>query len=171
VSARLGLLTVIILGLFLLAAGCGYHVSGKGGGLPLGVRSLSIPVFVNQTSKPDIEATITNAFVSEFVSSVDVAEDGEAVMEGLIKSYSLGTVSYTRSDVNLEQRLTVVMSVVLRRRPGGAVLWQDEDVRDYEDFMIDSTDVNATREAELEALRKISRDTARLVKERMLDDF
>ncbi len=155
----------------LLLSGCGYHIAGKGGKMPGGITSLSIPVFANNTAKPDIEAPVTSAFVNEFVNTITVKDTGEAVMKGVIKSYSLTAVSFTKSDVNQEYRLTVAMSVKIVRDGTGEVLWEDDNIADYEDFTVNIGDVTATKEAETSALKKISRDTARAMKERILDDF
>lgn len=137
--------------------------------MPGGVTELRIPVFVNETSKPDIEGPMTTAFVSEMVNTVRINYRSDAVMTGVIKEYKLLPVSYTGTDVNLEYRLTVTLSVKINR--GEEVLWKDENIVDYEDFTADSSDVAATEDAERAALKKLSRDTARLVKERILTGF
>ncbi|MBI5491838.1 MAG: hypothetical protein HY893_02770 [Deltaproteobacteria bacterium] len=161
----------ILLVLLLVFSGCGYHIAGRGGKMPGGITSLSIPVFTNNTAKPDIEAPVTSAFVNEFVNTVVVKDKGDAVMSGVIKSYSLTAVSYTKSDVNQEYRLAVVMSVKIVRQGTGEVLWEDDNVIDTEDFTVNIGNVTATKEAEDEALKKISRDTARAIKERIVNDF
>lgn len=154
-----------------LLAGCGYHFSGKSGKMPGDIKSLHIPIFDNKTRKPDIEQPLTQAFASEFARTVDVGENAEAILHGSIRSYDLKSVSYTKNDVNQEYRLTVVVSLQMVRREGGVVLWEDSSVADYGDFVVTLTDVTATREAEAEAFKKIARDTARLVKERMMENF
>ena len=156
--------------LLLLIGGCGYHVTGKGGGsMPGSITELAVPIFTNDTRKPDIEGAVTAAFAEEFMTTVKVTDSAGAKMLGRIKSYDLNAVSYSRDDVNQEYRLTVVFS--LRIVSGGAVLWSDTAVTDYEDFVVNIADVTATEEAEIAALKKLARDTARLVKERMLEDF
>ena len=156
--------------LLLIIAGCGYHVTGRGGGgMPGDITELALPVFTNDTRKPDIEGAVTAAFAEEFLTTVKVTDSAPAKMLGVIKSYDLNAVSYSRDDVNQEYRLTVVFS--LRIVSGEAVLWSDTAVTDYEDFVVNTADVTATEEAEITALKKLARDTARLVKERMLENF
>lgn len=155
-----------------LLSGCGYHVAGMGGKFPGGVTTLSIPVFSNQTSKPDIESTISSAFVNEFVNTVKIIDkDAEAVMVGRIKSYTLTPISFAKNDITQEYRLTVVLSLSIVRSGGGEVVWEDDNVTDYEDFTVNIGDVAATRDLETNALKKLSKDTARLVKEKMLIGF
>lgn len=161
----------LIIALAFIAGGCGYHVAGKGGKMPGGAASVSIPVFVNNTAKPDIEGTLTGAFVSEFMNTVAVSDPADAVIEGVIKSYSLTAVSFTKSDINQEYRLTVVLSIRMKSPKDESVFWEDAEVSDYEDFAVNTADVTATKEAEFEAFRKLSKDTARRIKERMLEMF
>jgi outer membrane lipopolysaccharide assembly protein LptE/RlpB len=162
----------LVLAVFLsLVFGCGYHIAGKGGGMPGNITELAVPIFKNNTRKPDIETLVTSAFATEFLTTVKVVDTAGAVMQGVIKSYELNAVSFTRSDVNQEYRLRVAISVRIVMEEDGRVLWSDDNITDYEDFIVDTSDVTATEEAEIAALKKLARDTARLVKERMLDDF
>ncbi len=162
----------LVLAVFLsLVSGCGYHIAGKGGGMPGNITELAVPIFKNNTRKPDIEILVTSAFAAEFLTTVKVAETAPAVMQGVIKSYELDAVSFTQSDVNQEYRLRVAISLKIIREEDGRVFWSDDNITDYEDFVVNTADVTATREAEITALKKLARDTARLVKERMLEDF
>jgi outer membrane lipopolysaccharide assembly protein LptE/RlpB len=163
--SALGLLAV------LFVSGCGYHVSGKGGAMPAGVESLAIPVFENRTAKPDIESDLTAAFVTEFVSSVNVEDKAGHAMYGVIKRYELQPVSFTKSDINQEYRLTVEMTLTIIDKSNGQVVWRAENISDYEDFTVNINDVTETTEREEAALGKLARDTARLVKERMMEGF
>jgi outer membrane lipopolysaccharide assembly protein LptE/RlpB len=169
------LLRIFLISLvFLLSSGCGYHVAGNGGvpgGMPGGIRSLSISFFENRTGRPDVETVVTTALVEEFMNTVDIvpAGEGDAVMEGIIKSYELKPISFTENDVVQEYRLTIVMSIRLVSSSDGKILWKDDNVTDYEDFLVDATNVTATKDTEREALRKMARDRARLIKERMVE--
>jgi len=151
--------------------GCGYHIAGKSGTMPGGIKELTIPVFVNATSKPDIEGIITSAFVSEFVTTVNINKEAGSELKGTIISYSLRGVSFTGQDVTKEYRLTVGVSIAVRNKKDGRVIWQDNGITDYEDFKVDTADVTHTEEVEIEAFKKLSKDVARKIKERMLEGF
>jgi len=155
----------------LLITGCGYHIAGKAGRFPGGVESIAVPVFVNMTVKPDIESDLTAAFVSEFVTSVRVEGSSPHAMRGVINRYELTPVSFTKSDINQEYRLTVELALSIVEKKSGKVLWHEDSVTDYEDFTVDINNVTETTEREEAALRKLAKDTARLVKERMLEGF
>lgn len=153
----------------LLLGGCGYHIAGRGANMPGGVTEMRVPVFANETAKPDIEGPMTEAFVAEMVNTVRIKYSSDVVMNGVITAYDLKPVSFTGSDVNIEYRLTITLAVDIKR--GEEVLWKDGHITDYEDFTVNTLDVAATEDAERAAMKKLGRDTARLVKERMLTGF
>ncbi len=181
---RTSAVLLLLLLSFLLPSGCGYHVAGraevkevtpggKPGGMPWGIKTLSIPFFKNLTGRPDIERVLTAALVDEFMNIVDIVPPGkgDAVMEGVVKNYRIKPVSYTSNDIVSAYRLTVVMSIRIVRASDGEMLWRDEGVADYEDFSVDPNNVLSTKDAERTALEKIARDRARILKERILEDF
>ncbi|MBI5233115.1 MAG: LptE family protein [Deltaproteobacteria bacterium] len=164
--------------LLLTSAGCGYHVVGKpevstglrANGLVGGIKTISIPYFNNETQRPDVEGVVTNAFVNEFVNTVDIVDRlrADAVLEGVIKKYSLKPISFSGADVVREYRLIVIMSVRLVRTSDRKVLWQDDEAGDDDEFDVVPDDVAATKDAEWQALSGIAFKTARRVKERIL---
>ncbi len=176
-----GFMASVIFVFALILSGCSYHVVGSGaarggdgggiGTLPGNVTSIAIPFFENRTKKPRVEAVITSAVANEFMSSVDVvdAERAEAILVGAIESYKLKPVSFSSSDVVQEFRLYVTISVALVRTGDEAVLWKETHITDYEDFVVDVNDITFSKDAEWKALKVIAFDTARLVKERMLE--
>lgn len=168
---RLGYLFNLPL-IILFIAGCAsYHIAGKSGHMPGDIANLAIPVFANNTPKPDIEAAMTGAFSTEFATTVELSENSRYMLQGAIKMYELKSVSYSKSDINQEYRLTVVISLKIVNREDREVLWSDDNISRYADFAVNVSDVTATRTAETDAFRKITKDIARLVKERMLENF
>lgn len=160
--------------LFTIIIGCGYHIAGKGGNMPGNIATISIPFLINQVQKPDVETVITTSLVDEFVKSgivKVVEEDAEAVLSGAVTGYTLTPVSFNRNDVIQEYRVAIKLDISLVRKNDGKVLWEGKGITDYEDFKVTSADVNATKSAELDAVKKMAKDTARLIKERMLEDF
>lgn len=165
------LFLTFVAALMATASGCGYHLSGQFGKMPGGVKALYVPMFENRTQKPDIEAIMTSAFATEFATTVEVSDKAEFVMNGQVVSYGLQSVSYTKNDINQEYRLTVAVSLKIAKRDGSEVVWKEDNISSYGDFVVNGMDITATKEAELAAFRKIARDSARLVKEKMLENF
>lgn len=176
------LLPLFIVSIFITSS-CSYHVAGSGvaadmdgggaGILPGDIHSLAIPFFQNITRKPNVESVITLAVSDEFMSSVEVVdlEDAEAVLIGTIDSYSLKPISFTASDVVQEYRLNVEVSFFIVRTSDDKVLWQEMKISEYEDFVVDVNDIAASTDAEWNALKIIAIDTARLIKERILEGY
>ncbi len=162
--------TLLSIILFLILTGCGYHMAGRGPMTAWGISSMSMPVFVNDTRKPDIEGAITAAFINEFVNTVRIVDNGDAVMRGVVKSYTIVPISFAGIDVIQQYRLTLVFSLKIVKEDTGQVLWEDEISR-YEDYTVNILDVTATNDAELAAMKKIASNSARLAKERVLERF
>jgi outer membrane lipopolysaccharide assembly protein LptE/RlpB len=161
--------------LYIILSGCGYHVAGKGGVMPGGVKKLAIPFFTNLTNRPNIETVITTAVIDEFIRTRIVAvvskEESEAILLGSLTSYTLTPVSYNTADVINEYRLTIGLSLRLVRKSDNVIIWKDDAISDYEDFTVTTTNVSATKSTERNVLEKMAKDTARLIKERMMEAF
>ena len=50
-----------------LAPACGYHVAGKGNSLPPTIKTIAIPVFVNESVRFRIEQKVAAAVTREFI--------------------------------------------------------------------------------------------------------
>ncbi|MEE9614525.1 MAG: LptE family protein [Thermodesulfobacteriota bacterium] len=157
--------------LFIVCGCSGYRMASTT--MPGEVTSVYVPFFKNSTQRPGVETVLTNAVIDEFTTTVDIVDKGraEAVLEGTVMFYELKPVSYSTRDVVREYRLTITLAMKLVRASDGEVLWEDDEITDYGDYVVDIEDVTATKDAEWDALRKMARDTARLVKERMLERF
>lgn len=90
----------LILSLFL--NGCGYHLIGTGSTLPKHLKTLSIPVFTNSSSQPEIHRELTSAVINSFITDgrVKVVRKGQSdmVMKGNLIHYELKTVSFSSND-------------------------------------------------------------------------
>jgi outer membrane lipopolysaccharide assembly protein LptE/RlpB len=87
----------VLLTLFL--NGCGYHLTGTGSTLPEHLKTLSIPVFTNNSSQPEIHRELTSAIINAFITDgrVKVVHKGRSdmVMRGNLIHYELKTVSFS----------------------------------------------------------------------------
>jgi hypothetical protein len=107
----------------LVAAGCGYHV-----GTLHGVRSLSVPVFENQTERRLSELELTNAVVRDLRAQGLTVNRPEApyVLKGEIVDIDQPTVVEGRQDVVVVGSVAVKMRLELRERGSGKMLWTDQ---------------------------------------------
>ena len=86
----------------LLLSGCGYHLAGYGSTLPSHIRAISIPVFKNSSSEPNIQRDATDAIRRAFISDgrlkVTDTSKADLLMRGTLTNYQLRGVSFSSED-------------------------------------------------------------------------
>ena len=157
--------------LFFISGCAGYHIAGRGGSLPGGIKSISVPIFANNTAKPEIESTLSPPFADELVKTglVKVGSKSEGTLKGTIKEYTLTAISFNPQDEVKKYRLTVVIDLVLVESSSEKVLWESIGLKDSEEFLAPADRISDTNEDA--ALKKIATDLAKLFKERVLEGF
>jgi len=160
--------------ILLALLGCGYHFPGKSGTLPGGVQSLYVPLFVNKTAEPQLENLLSNDVSQVFsrsgrVQQVETLQQAEAILEGVIRSYSTKAVAYDQQDDISEYRSTVVVDAALRQTADGRLLWQGQI--SWDDEYLAADDKIFQEDLEREAMEEISLRIAEELLARMLDDF
>jgi outer membrane lipopolysaccharide assembly protein LptE/RlpB len=166
--------TLLVVALLLLIAGCGYHFSGKGGALPGGVQRLHIPLFVNQTAKPQLENRLSSRVSEVFarngnISLVEQHSQAEAVLEGTIISYAARPLSYNQKDAISEYRATMTVEVKLRQVKDGRLLWSGTSSW-YENYSA-ASDKGLQYDRENDAITEINLRLSEELLYRLLDDF
>lgn len=88
--------------ILLLLSGCGYNLVGTGSTLPEHLKTISIPVFTNNSSQPEIHRELTSAVIDSFVTDgrIKVVKKSQAdmVMTGNLFYYDLRTVAFSAND-------------------------------------------------------------------------
>ena len=156
-----------VLGLVVLAvvavAGCGYTVRGR---LPSHIKTVGVPIFVNRTTEPAIEGLITRAVVEAFSTNgrlkVVRPEDADAILEGEITGYTLGSIAFDpRANVR-QYRLTLTLNLKFRDVLQNTVLFEQVGFQERSDFQVVRA-VSETISREESALRLAAVDIARTV--------
>ncbi len=160
--------------LLLCLCGCGYHFPGKGGSLPGDVEKLYLPLFVNQSTEPQIENLLSNDVSEVFARNGNISQVGseqlaEAVLDGVISSYSSRAISYDKNDDISEYRATMVIDVALRQVADGRLLWQGS-VSWSNEYLADD-DKTVQEDLERDAIEEISQRLSEELLSRLLDDF
>lgn len=157
----------------IVLAGCGYQMVGKETHIPSGLNSLAIPTFVNQTFEPGIEVPFTQAFLREFIQDrrVKVLDRSEAdsVLEGVIKSFNIYSVSYDRSGLVLEYQTTIIMDLTLRRKTG-EIVWVMKDFSETTWFRA-SSNILTNEANKIAAIQENGRFVAERLRTRFFYDF
>ena len=153
--------------------GCGYQMVGKETHVPSGISSLAIPTFRNLTFEPGIEVYFTRGFLREFIMDRRVKvvdrEEADSILEGVIKSFDISSVSYDRSGFAMEYQTSIVIDLVLKRR-NGEIIWVERDLSETRTYGVSSSTIT-TEGNKSAAVQQIGRFVAERVRNRFFYDF
>jgi len=119
----------------LLSSGCGYHLAGARS-LPQGVQRVSFATFENETLEDGVEKEFQWALEREFRNhaGITVAEDGEGIVNVVLRRLDLRPISFDRRDQVLEYEVAIIFDISLTHRDSGQTLWQASNVRVTSDY-------------------------------------
>jgi len=156
-----------------LFSGCGYHLVGTGSSLPSHLKTISIPVFKNASSQPEIHRELTSAVIKAFISDgrLKVAKKGDAdlVMDATLIFYQKRNVSFGSQDlvsniiVEVEIDLTITDQIKNK-------IFMKEKFKTQWDY-VSTSDVAATERARLKALDLGFQDLGRRLVSLLIDRF
>ena len=146
---------------------------GKETHVPPGLNSIAIPTFVNQTLEPGIEVQLTQAFLREFILDrrvkVVARKEADSVLEGVIKTFFIHSVSYNRSGLVLEYQATLIVDVTLKKRTG-EVLWVQKDLNETNWYRAPAS-VLVTEDNKTAAIQEAGRFLAQRIRNRFFYNF
>ena len=156
-----------------LFSGCGYHLVGMGTSLPSHLHTISIPVFKNTSSQPEIHRELTSAVLEAFISDgrLKVAKKGDAdlIMDATLIFYQKRNVSFGSQDlvsniiVEVEIDLTITDQIKNK-------IFVKEKFKTQWDY-VSTSDVAATERARLKALDLGFQDLGRRLVSLLIDQF
>lgn len=159
-----------------LPVGCGYHTLGAVTHLPPDVRTISVPVFANQTVANGTQTAMTEAVIRELLArtrfrvtpSADPGAD--AVLHGTILKELVTPLTYnTTTQQSSSFLITVVASVTLNSH-GGAILYQNKNYVYRQQYQA-TNDLPTFLEEDPAAIERLSRDFARQLVADVLESF
>jgi outer membrane lipopolysaccharide assembly protein LptE/RlpB len=111
----------VLLAAVFAAAGCGYRLRGTGSALPPGIRTVSVPVFKNLTTRFELDVKLTRAVIDELIARGKVAVGADpaaadAVLEGEITGFTASPIGFTGAGQADRYTVTVTAKVVLKER-------------------------------------------------------
>lgn len=160
----------------LLLAGCGYHAGGRADLLPRSIHTIAVPAFTNVTVRYKLTSRLPAAITREFLSRtryriVADANDADAILDGTVVNYnSYPTVFDPATGRASAVQLSVILSVILRERVTGKVLYQRLNMEFRERYEISADQLAYFEESDI-ALDRLSRDVARSVVSAVLENF
>jgi outer membrane lipopolysaccharide assembly protein LptE/RlpB len=156
-----------------LVAGCGYQMVGKETHVPPGLNSIAIPTFKNETFEPGVEVQFTQGFLREFIQDrrVNVVGRSEAdsILEGVIKSFTIYSVSYDRSGLVLEYQANVVLDLTLKKKTG-EILWTEKNLSETRWYRA-ASNVLVSESNRTAAIEQLGRFVAERIRNRFFYNF
>ncbi|NOZ75453.1 MAG: LptE family protein [FCB group bacterium] len=102
-------LTIMFLGL----TGCGFY--SMAGSIPPHIRSIAIPLVINQTAEYGVEENITDAFQNKFteenILQVVPEKNADSILKGTIVKITDTPYTFNRQEEVTEYRYTVTMEI------------------------------------------------------------
>ena len=164
---------LLILGLILFVAGCGYHFPGQGGSLPGDIERIHVHLFENSTREPLLENNLTTELSDLFSRRPNIrlvpVDEAEAELLGRVLSYDSRSISYAEGDLISKYRASMVVEVRLVLRESQRLLW-DGTVRWQTEYDA-AADKMMQGDEERRAQEELARRLAEEIYFRLLDDF
>jgi outer membrane lipopolysaccharide assembly protein LptE/RlpB len=164
---------VLLIISIVLLAGCGYQMVGKETHVPSDLNSIAIPTFKNQTFEPGIEVPFTQAFLREFILDRRIKvvdrKQADSILEGVIKSFKIYSVTYDQSGFVIEYQTNVVLDLTLKKRTG-EVLWEENNFSERQWYRA-SSNVLTSEANKAAALREIGVFVAQRIRNRFFYNF
>ena len=155
----------------LALGGCGYSLRGT---LPSHIQTVAVPIFLNRTSQPGVEAILTRAIAQALATNgrlrVVRPEEADAILNGEVITYSVAPIAFDQSLNIQEYRLVVVLNLRMRDVRKNTVLFQQNGVAEQADFRV-AGPVAATIAVEETALTFAAGEIARSIVSLAIDPF
>ena len=156
-----------------LFSGCGYHLVGTGSSLPSHLKTISIPVFKNISSQPEIHRELTSAVLQAFISDgrlkVAKKDDADLIMDATLTYYKKRNVSFGSQDlvsnIIVEVEINLQVTDQIKNK-----IFMKEKFKTQWDY-ISTSDIAATERARLEALDLGFQDLGRRLVSLLVDQF
>ncbi len=157
----------------LFAYGCGYQFAGKAPELGSQYKTVSIPMFTNNTTESSLEQVFTKYFREEFIlnSGLPLVPSNQAdlIILGNIEGISTSVVSYREAEETRESRVTVSIKLKCIRTSNSQVVWKG-NLSYYEEYFQDPDPI-VTLQNRQKAIHFIAQYLAEEVHQRLAAKF
>ncbi len=115
---KLGII-ILILSFLLILINCGYRLSGTGSFLPPYIKTISVPMFKNNTGRYQLDQKFTQAVINELIARGRfkiLSETGkaDAILLGEINSFAVNPISFTEEGRADRYSITIVAKVTFK---------------------------------------------------------
>lgn len=165
--------------LLLPLSGCGYSLAGRGSFLPEYIKTIGVPLFVNNSPLIDADRILTEKVRTEFVSrgkftAVDRRTEVDAVLVGEIASVSLQPAAFNQNQQATRYAVVVTAKIEFTDLKANKVLWTNPAMQFREEFEVStsaSADPNAFFGQNANALDRLGTEFARAIVTAIVEAF
>ena len=154
--------------------GCGYHLAGTGGQAPGDIQSIAVNKLVNRTGEVGLENIFTNALLNQFIRwkrlPVKSSNEADAVLTGSVAGIRIQRFSHVTSTQTLQSRVTITLSLTLRRVDTDEILWQNKNLSYYNEY-VETGNALETDQLRNAAISRIAVFLAEKVHQDMFEEF
>jgi outer membrane lipopolysaccharide assembly protein LptE/RlpB len=167
---------LLLLFAVLALAGCGYHTAGRAVRLPASVRTIAVPVFINQTQSYRIEQVLTRDVVRELVGRThyhvvnDSGQTSDVVLRGTVVSAQAQPLTYDAQTGRISSAVVTVSMKVSLSDHQGRVFFENQNYTFRQQYQV-SREVTSFFEEETPALQRMSQDFARTLVSDVLEAY
>ena len=171
---------VIALMLLLPLSGCGYSLAGRGSFLPAYIRTIGVPLFINNSPLIEADRLLTEKVRTEFVSrgkftAVDRKTDVDALLIGEITGISLQPAGLNQNQQATRYAVIVTAKFEFTDLKANKVLWTNPSMQFRDEFDVTTgataTDASAFFGANANALDRLGTEFARAVVSAIVEAF
>jgi outer membrane lipopolysaccharide assembly protein LptE/RlpB len=167
---------LVMLASIVLLAGCGYHTAGHATRLPASVRTIAVPMFINQTQTYRIEQILTRDVVREFLARThyqianDAGQSADAVLKGTVISAQAAPLTYDAQTGRISSAVVTVSMKVSLIDHSGHTFFENPNYTFRQQYQV-SREVTSFFEEETPALQRMSQDFARTLVGDIMEAF
>jgi outer membrane lipopolysaccharide assembly protein LptE/RlpB len=161
----------------LFFTGCGYHVAGTATHLPPQVRTLAVPIFVNNSLTYHTNIALTDAVIHELnlrtklrITPAENTQSADAILNGTVLTEVIVPLTYDSSTGQSSSYLVTVTAKVVLTSADGRVLYQNNNYSFRQQYQ-STQDLPSFIREDSPAVRRLARDFAQAVVSDILDSF
>ena len=155
---------------------CGYKVAGRGERLPPDIKTIAVPIFVNQSPTFRIEEKLAAAVSRELLERTKFQitpnpTGADAVLRGTVKEVSRGVITFDLTTGRASSlQIQVIADVKLEDLHSKKVVYANPNFVFREEYQVSETTSGLFQEDQA-ALDRLSRDVARTLVTELLENF
>jgi len=155
---------------------CGYKVAGRGERLPPDIKTIAVPMFVNQSPTFQIEEKLAAAVSRELLERTKFQitanpTGADAVLKGTVKEVSRGVITFDLTTGRASSlQIQVLADVKLEDLHSKKLVYANPNFVFREEYQVSQT-TSGLFEEDQAALDRLSRDVARTLVTELLENF